>query len=132
MAKLKYRFSPQRQAILETVRELKTHAEADEIFQAVRKKLPDISLSTVYRNLNQLLEMGEISSLKDQGILLYEGNLADHDHFYCRECKTWYDVDVLSEGVIASFTRGQNFRIETLNLEFSGICETCLLKQQGA
>ena len=128
MMSANYRFSPQREVILKTVQDLAIHADADQIHKAVRITNPEISLSTVYRNLNQLVEMGRIASLKDQGVILYEANLSDHDHFYCRKCKTWYDVDLLTESVIASFARGQKFRIETLSLELTGTCESCLKK----
>jgi len=126
MEKGKYRFSPQRQAVLEAVTELNTHVVAQQIHQKVNESHPEISLSTVYRNLNQLVEMGKLSTLKDKGLILYEANLSDHDHFFCSECHTWYDVDVLTDGVIASFARGKSFRIDTINLELSGTCEKCL------
>lgn len=128
MNEVKYRFSKQRQTILEVVRAMEGHAEAEAIHKEVGKVNKTISLSTVYRNLNQLVDMEQIAAIKDKGIMLYEGNLEDHDHFYCTACKTWYDVDILTDGVIASFARGRNFRIDTINLELSGICETCLKK----
>lgn len=126
MSKVRYRFSKQRQTILDVVRDLKGHTDAETIHKAVGKVNQTISLSTVYRNLNQLVEMGQLAAVKEKGMMLYEANLEDHDHFYCYHCKTWYDVDILTDGVIASFARGRSFRIDTINLELGGTCEKCL------
>lgn len=126
MEATKYRFSKQRQAVLDVVRELKTHPEAETVYKHAKEIIPNISLGTVYRNLNQLVDMGQISVLKDKGLVRYDGNMEDHDHFHCNTCGSWYDVDVLDEVMITAFARTQNFRIDTINLEMTGICETCL------
>ena len=51
-------YSKQREQILETVKSMDVHPSADDIYSHVRKELPQISLGTVYRNLNQLVEIG--------------------------------------------------------------------------
>ena len=61
----------QRQLILEAVRATNSHPTADELFQMIRRKLPTISLATVYRNLNFLSDIGEIRKLSMPGM---------HDH----------------------------------------------------
>ena len=58
----------QRQLILEAVRATNSHPTADELFQMIRRKLPTISLATVYRNLNFLSEIGEIRKLAMPGM----------------------------------------------------------------
>ncbi|MCF7808975.1 MAG: transcriptional repressor [Candidatus Marinimicrobia bacterium] len=121
-----YRFSKQRQLVLDIVRELKTHPVAETVYQQAKESIPNISLGTVYRNLNQLVDMGQISALKDKGLVRYEGNMEDHDHFYCNTCGSWYDVDVLNDMTIKVLTSGQKFRVDTINLELSGTCEACL------
>ena len=56
------RITKQRQVILEELRKLNTHPSADEIYKVVRRRLPRISLGTVYRNLEVLVQMGEIQN----------------------------------------------------------------------
>ena len=58
----------QRQLILEAVRATNSHPTADELFQMIRRKLPTISLATVYRNLNFLSDIGEIRKLSMPGM----------------------------------------------------------------
>ena len=59
-----YRKSRQRDLILEELRSVRKHLSADEVYALVRRKLPRISLGTVYRNLEVLTEMGEIQTLE--------------------------------------------------------------------
>jgi Fur family ferric uptake transcriptional regulator len=54
----------QRRVILEELRKVNTHPSADEIYEIVRKRLPRISLGTVYRNLEILSESGDIQKLE--------------------------------------------------------------------
>ena len=58
------RMTRQRRVILEELRKVKTHPSADEIYEIVRKRLPRISLGTVYRNLEILSESGDIQKLE--------------------------------------------------------------------
>ncbi|MCJ7604005.1 MAG: transcriptional repressor, partial [Desulfobulbaceae bacterium] len=62
-AKNKLRMTKQRQVILEELRKVKTHPTADDMYQMLRKKMPKISLGTVYRNLEILSESGIIQKL---------------------------------------------------------------------
>ncbi|HHZ81013.1 MAG TPA: transcriptional repressor, partial [Candidatus Marinimicrobia bacterium] len=53
------RYSRQRETILQTVKVMDLHPSADDVYSRVRKRMPQISLGTIYRNLNQLVGMGE-------------------------------------------------------------------------
>jgi Fe2+ or Zn2+ uptake regulation protein len=89
----KQRSTPQRQFILDYLRASLTHPTADEIFQAVRKNLASISFGTVYRNLDLLEKMGEISSIyysKDH--VRYDPIPEKHYHFICLNCDKVEDL----------------------------------------
>ena len=126
MMKTKQRYSEQRNTVYSIVKETMTHPNAEWIYAETRKIIPNISLGTVYRNLNQLVENGQISMIKDKTLIRYDGNTSDHDHFRCTECGVWYDVDILDTATIDSFTKSTNFKISTINLELEGTCEFCL------
>ena len=76
------RMTQQRQVILEELRNVNTHPSADEIYEMVRKRLPRISLGTVYRNLEILCASGEIQKLEAGGsIKRFDGNPRNHYDF---------------------------------------------------
>jgi Fur family ferric uptake transcriptional regulator len=77
----------QRQIILEELRKADTHPSADEVYETVRKRLPRISLGTVYRNLEILSELGEIQKLELGGDLKrFDRKPNKHYHIRCMNC----------------------------------------------
>ena len=82
------RSSHQRDAILEYLRSERAHRSATQVYDAVREKIPNISLGTVYRNLGQLVEMGAIITVEtDDKFVYYDGYAKPHTHFVCKRCK---------------------------------------------
>ena len=81
------RHSNQRDAVLTVVKAARDHPTADTVYMRVREQLPDISLGTVYRNLRQLCDCGEIISLEmsDKSVH-FDGNTDGHLHFLCKYC----------------------------------------------
>lgn len=91
-------YSKQREAILAVVRSLNTHPTAHEIYEIVRKTIPNISLGTVYRNLSMLSEGGKIDMLLlGDGSIRFDGNVKTHIHLTCTKCGKIEDV-VLQNG----------------------------------
>lgn len=85
MAKL--RMSPQRRVILDVLRNRRWHPTADELFQAVRQRLPHVSLGTVYRNLDQLSQAGLVRGLEfSDGARRFDGLVVKHTHARCLRC----------------------------------------------
>ena len=70
-----------------------THPFAHEIYRRVHKKLPRISLATVYRNLHNLVEEGKIRTLllDEQGVR-FDSETGQHDHFVCERCGRVVDL----------------------------------------
>jgi Fe2+ or Zn2+ uptake regulation protein len=124
------RITKQRQVILEELRQLKTHPSADEIYKVVRRRLPRISLGTVYRNLEVLAQMGEIQKLELSGsIKRYDWNTNKHYHIRCVRCDRVDDAPIAPlkqlEGELYESTV---FEIIGHNLEFTGLCPECSKK----
>ena len=126
METIKRRYSKQRDTILQVVRSTIVHPNADWIYKETRKIIPNISLGTVYRNLSQLVENGNIIKLKDDALVRYDGNVDHHDHFRCSSCGKWYDVNILDSNALKAFSEKHRFQIRSFNLELEGICENCL------
>ncbi len=124
------RHTIQRTLVLKAVNNLQNHATADEIYEEIVKKHPDISRATVYRNLNKLSEEGLIRKcLIPGGADRFDHLCSDHYHIKCECCGRVFDVDMdyipdLASGV--HDTHG--FTFKSHNILFSGICPDCRKK----
>ncbi len=127
-ASKKLKTSRQRDLVLCVIRSSHCHPTADWIFDKARKEMPNISLGTVYRNLNLLKDEGRIQELCfDKGVSRYDGDLRSHYHVRCIECGRVEDVPHITS-LISSLQVEElaGYRIHSHRLEFSGICPECL------
>ena len=125
MATVKY--SRQREAIKNFLMSRKDHPTAEVVYEHVLKAFPNISLGTVYRNLNLLAEIGEIQKLSPGiGPDRFDGNPAPHYHFICRHCGCVMDLTVSGLDHI-NILAGQDFdgEIEGHITYFYGACPSC-------
>lgn len=120
----------QRAAVMEAVNNCKDHPTADTIFAAVRERMPNIGLGTVYRNLNILCDEGKVLRVRTPGGAdHFDFNITPHNHFYCRECGNVWDVDMpLIDLTQVSGMDG--FVIDTCHLIAEGLCKDCAAEQQ--
>lgn len=128
------RFTKQRQAILETLRTAYHHPDANWIYKKVSKKIPNISLGTVYRNLNILVEENLVKEISIKpNVTNYEANTMTHHHAYCTECHKIEDIEKefecdLEKNVKEKFSQKLNYKDLSCNLIFTGICPECQKK----
>jgi len=117
----------QRRLILEELRKVNTHPRADEIYEMVKKRLPRISLGTVYRNLEILTRLGEIQHIEFGGALKrFDGNPRNHYHIRCIHCDRVEDVLIDPIKHIETVLNGAvDFEIIGHRLEFLGLCKEC-------
>ena len=118
------RMTRQRQVILEELRKVDTHPSADEVYEMVRKRLPRISLGTVYRNLEMLSQNGEIRKLELGGSLKrFDGIAANHHHIRCIHCDRVVDAPKDFDVTInLDLKDATDFKILGHRLELTGIC----------
>ena len=91
MKTLKY--SRQRESIKACLMSRKDHPTADALYTSIREQFPNISLGTVYRNLNLLVELGEIRKLScGDGTDHFDYDTSPHYHYVCRQCGRVMDI----------------------------------------
>jgi Fe2+ or Zn2+ uptake regulation protein len=125
------RMTVQRRKILEVVAGVHTHISAEDVHSQLKGEMPELSLSTVYRNLKVLADEGKVSVTDLGDGLVYEAvSATPHHHLVCLVCKR---VEPLEHELVAPFfaqveTRG--FHVATNHLCIYGVCRECREKMQ--
>ena len=117
----------QREAILKILINTRSHPTADDIYDEVREKIPNISKGTVYRNLKVLQEMGQVRELNLDGTKSrFEIAIASHYHFRCVNCSRVLDLDVpIHTELDRKVAEQTGLSISYHQLEFRGLCHDC-------
>lgn len=125
------KYSSQREAILRFLKTRKDHPTADVVFQHIREDIPNISLATVYRNLNQLAAAGTILRLTTNGKTdHFDACVEPHFHFCCRSCNAVKDIDMEPfPELTRRASEASNYKIEDVTVLFSGLCDECLTEK---
>ena len=120
------RTTRQREIIVEELKKVSTHPSADELYELVRRRLPHVSLGTVYRNLDLLSKNGLILKLSTAGgQARYDGNVERHGHVRCLNCGLVHDVSAAPVQGITLPDGPPGFVITDYRLEFLGMCPDC-------
>lgn len=127
MASERLRLTRQRRVILEELEAMGSHPTADELYERVRRRLPRVSLGTVYRNLDVLSEHGKIRRLELGGTQRrFDSRLNDHYHVRCTRCGRVDDVPIGLLSNIEDDVRSKcEYDITGHTLEFLGMCPEC-------
>lgn len=126
------RQSKKRDAMLSLLRQTTCHPSADWVYRQMRAEYPDLSLGTVYRNLNQLCEHGLIRRVGAvNGQERYDGVLAPHSHFICKRCGAILDLPVQSPGesYLDAVAVQYGFQAEACEFIVRGRCGRCVSEQ---
>lgn len=120
-------YSAQRDCIVNFLMGTKAHPTAETVYENVKLTFPRISLGTVYRNLNQLVEHGEIQKLScGDGLERFDYTAAFHPHFFCRICHSLSDVSMpYMSNLDELFGMGFGGEVEGHSLMYYGVCEKC-------
>ena len=121
------RETSQRRVILEELGKMTTHPTANEVYEIVRKRLPRISLGTVYRNLELLSESGLIKKLEMAGTQKrFDGTIYNHYHIRCVKCGRIDDLKLPAiESIDDTAATVSDYRVLWHRLEFAGLCPEC-------
>ncbi len=121
------RKSRQRERIYEFIRSRMDHPAAHNVYEALKKETPSISLGNVYRNINILVEEGRITRREfGDGAEHYDAIPGLHYHFICDTCKTITDFPMQSQELITKKAREMSkHSISGHTIQFFGTCEKC-------
>lgn len=126
------RYSRQRELILQQVRSRCDHPTAEEIHRSVLEQCPALSLGTVYRNLNNLADQGEILRVPVPGQPdRYDRTLPQHSHMFCSRCGRLVDIPLPEEKLRKFLRRNIDLPIERHCLTLYGVCPDCLKKESN-
>lgn len=118
--------TPQRQRIFGVLYGNGSHPSAHAVFEAVRKKLPTISLRTVYQTLNDLVALGEIQQVDvGTGAARFDPETGTHHHLVCTRCGSVRDVHSELPSLAIPARQSQGFTITVAEVVFRGLCSRC-------
>ena len=125
------KYSRQREAIKDYLAQTVEHPTADTVYMNIRSIYPNISLGTVYRNLNLLADQGEILKINCQdGCDRFDGNVKPHYHFLCNGCRKVLDIQMESiEHINVIAGAGFQGKVDGHVTFFYGRCPACLNKE---
>jgi Fur family ferric uptake transcriptional regulator len=127
------RTTQQRQSILEVIKQADRHLDADEIYEQSRKRSPNISLSTVYRNLQLFKEQGLVEERQFGGVRRSYEMVphSRHHHIVCLGCgKVFEFICPSTEKIKSRLTREKGFQVTDVDVRFSGYCPACQRRLQ--
>lgn len=119
----------QRRIVFEALALRYDHPTADQMFRAVRRRLPGISRATVYRALEDFVRWGvarKISSARRGA--RFDGNVRTHHHLLCLRCDRMVDCEERGPRIPR---QKAGFRIHDYSVVFRGICSTCRRKERS-
>lgn len=125
------RYSRQRELIYEALRGSKEHPTAEMVYQWLKPENPNLSLGTVYRNLNLLSDEGVIVRMPFP-IERYDADLRRHAHFRCKGCTRVFDLEVdYDESIDTKAAQSaEGFRVDGHDLTFTGLCPECQVQEE--
>lgn len=120
----------QRQVLYEVIQGMDGHPSPEEIYVRVRRRIPSVSVATVYKNLHLFVTSGMLREVSPHhGTLRVEMNRDPHHHLVCTRCKSITDLD--AEAFHLSLEHQKlppKFQVERFTLEILGLCPACQKK----
>lgn len=120
----------QKKLVEGAVKSMRTHPTAEEVYDYITLRYPEISRATVYRKLRQLSDAGEIRRIEVPGAAdRYDLNVSEHYHIQCKECGRFSDVALPYmtdlDDMVAQLT---DYDMESHDIVFRGVCPGCRIK----
>jgi len=124
----------QRQVIYEMAAAPPGHASPEAIYARVRRKIPGISLATVYKNLRTFIDKGLLGQVSlHSGSLRVESNPMPHHHLVCTRCKSIVDLkEEELEPIRFRHKLPHGFRAQRVAVDILGTCKACATRARGS
>lgn len=123
----------QRQVLYEVMQTMPGHPSPEEVYARVKRRVPAISLATVYKNIHLFVERGVLKELSmHHGSLRVELQKIHHHHMVCSQCKAITDVEEKDLGVLPTARElPGGFQVERYSIDVIGICAACQKADRG-
>jgi Fe2+ or Zn2+ uptake regulation protein len=121
--------TPQRQKLLELL-EKEGHLSIESLYEQMRESFPNVSLATIYKNLNQMEEYGLLKEIKlPERKSVYEITKGPHMHMVCDRCGKVEDIIIGTASLVEEAERLSGYAISESFVTFRGICPDCRAKE---
>jgi len=126
-----HRLTPQRREVYNVLLDERDHPTATEVFLRAKKRMPAISLATVYNCLETLVECGLAKQVNvEREATRYCPNLSEHGHFVCESCGIVSDIPVSKNGSLTRlFKIPAGFNLKHSEITLRGTCPACTNSQ---
>ena len=126
------RMTRQRRTIFRELAGRYDHPDVEQIFQAVKERIPRLSLFTVYRTMNVLESAGLVWRVATwKGHARYDANVEAHAHFLCENCGRIQDVETGDLGALCQMAKGDIGQIRRVSVTFYGEGPLCAHEKAG-
>ena len=118
-----------RNAILQYLQDTKAHPSAETVYADLKQQIPDLSMGTVYRNLNLFCQQGMASVIATvRGVERFDANTEPHVHFICSDCDRVIDLMQMEipESMRSQAASHSGGEVEQCSLSFTGRCCQCV------
>lgn len=117
----------QRQVLYEVMQKMPGHPSPEEVYSRVKKRIPSVSLATVYKNIHLFVETGVLKEVSlHHGSLRVELNSHPHHHMVCSHCKAITDIEEKYLGDLPALRRlPGGFQAERYAIDVIGVCAAC-------
>jgi len=121
------KITPQRRLIFELLAEDESHPTAEELYQLVISRMPDVSQTTVYNTLCKLVALGELAPVENlsEAGARFDTNSSNHHHLFCMHCHTLVDIEQDFPDVELTLEEAKGYQIVKNQVTFYGICQEC-------
>lgn len=117
--------TPQRLGIL-SLMQMRGHIDIEELFREIKQQFSSISLATLYKNVNAMLEKHLITEIKVPNFKAkYEIVKEPHIHLLCKKCNEFVDLDADLEGLLNDASKKSNYQLQESYVVLSGLCQKC-------
>ncbi|RXJ96681.1 transcriptional repressor [Arcobacter sp. AHV-9/2010] len=117
--------TPQRIAIIEELYK-NGHMNIDDLYKKLLDRFPSVSLATIYKNINSMVEKLFLSEVKiPNAKTVYELSKSEHAHLVCSTCKAVMDIELDSSDISKQISNLNNFKVNQTDIILSGICQKC-------
>jgi len=127
LKKKNIRLTPQRLELINILSQGNKHWTAEELYHILNERMPSVSITTIYNNINLFCELDIVKEIQfGEGLSKYEWKKKDHYHIVCKLCgdmvDVWYPTLKEVEAVAESISK---YKIRSHNLQFYGVCSQC-------